>query len=188
MKDETVQDFLTLRCSIKTELISNPLKYLVFSSNSYLILKITNSNSKIPSTSHFTFRIFARPPHHLLCSSLCSKIFIMQMDLNSFIKYLPSSFSDSEGWTIYNSGKEELYKINKGTGKTSRFDSVRTTNILQVLEKKGIKLKMVFKVNLTERLLQLFTCKTIRIWTSMVAVRVENKGINAKVSRNLDFG
>ena len=57
----------------------------------------------------------------------------------------------------------EQRPINKGTGKTSRFDAVRTTNTLQVLEKKGIKLKMVFKENLTETLLQLFTCKTIRM-------------------------
>ena len=77
MKNETVQDFLNLRHSIKTELISNALKYLVSSLNSYLILKNTNSNSKIPSTSHFTFRIFALPPHHLLYSPLCSKRFIM---------------------------------------------------------------------------------------------------------------
>lgn len=76
----------------------------------------------------------------------------------------------------------EQRPINKGTGKTSRFDAVRTTNTLQVLEKKGIELKMVFKENLTETLLQLFTCKTIRMWTSVVAVRVGNKGINAKVS------
>lgn len=41
---------------------------------------------------------------------------------------------------------------------------------------------MVFKENLVERLLQLFTRKTIRMWISMVAVRVENKVRNAKVS------
>ena len=120
MKNETVQDFLNLRHSIKTELISKPLKYLVSSFNSYLILKNTNSKGKIPSTSHFTFMIFALPPHHLY-SPLCSKIFIMQMDLNSFIKYLPSSFSDSEGWMIYNSGTEELYKWSESASEVTQF-------------------------------------------------------------------
>lgn len=44
-------------------------------------------------------------------------------------------------------------------------------NILQVLEKKCIRLKVEFKENLTERLLELFMCKIRRMWTVMVAVR-----------------
>ena len=43
------------------------------------------------------------------------------MDLNSFIKYLPSSFSDSEGWMIYNSGTEELYKWSESASEVTQF-------------------------------------------------------------------
>lgn len=55
-------------------------------------------------------------------------------------------------------------------------------NILQVLEKKHIILKVEFKENLTENLLGLLRCKIIRMWTVMVAVSREDKGINVRVS------